>query len=125
MAWLLLRDSGNSSSKPAQVAGATATTQAKLADLAAAVQHPIFWLGPESGFTYELTQTGSGKIYVRYLPHGVDKPYQAVSLSSTTAIPKASTSPTRASTTRSRSTPPRRHGRCSSSRPAGSGTSAA
>ena len=82
VAWLLLRDNGSSSSKPAQVAGATATTQAKLADLAAAVQHPIFWLGPKRGFTYELTQTGSGKIYVRYLPHGVDvgadKPYLTV-----------------------------------------------
>ena len=73
---------GSSSSKPAQVAGATATTQAKLADLAAAAQHPIFWLGPKRGFTYELTQTGSGKIYVRYLPRGVDvgaaKPYLTV-----------------------------------------------
>jgi hypothetical protein len=45
VAWLLLRDDGSSSTKPAQVAGATATTPAKLAALAAAVQHPIFWLG--------------------------------------------------------------------------------
>jgi hypothetical protein len=82
VAWLLLRDNGSSSSNPVQVAGASATTQAKLADLAAAVQHPIFWLGPMRGFTYELSQTGSGKIYVRYLPHGVDvgvdKPYLTV-----------------------------------------------
>jgi hypothetical protein len=82
VAWLLLRDDGSSSSKPVQVAGATATTQAKLADLAAAVKHPIFWLGPMRGFTYELSQTGTGKIYVRYLPHGVDvgvdKPYLTV-----------------------------------------------
>ena len=44
--------------------------------------HPIFWLGPKKGYTYELTQTGNGKIYVRYLPHGVDvgadKPYLTV-----------------------------------------------
>ena len=82
VAWLLLRDDGDSSSKPAQVAGATTTTKAKLADLAAEVQHPIFWLGPKRGFTYELTQTGNGKIYVRYLPDGVDvgadKPYLTV-----------------------------------------------
>ncbi len=82
VAWLLLRDDGDSSSKPAQVAGATTTTKAKLADLAAKVQHPIFWLGPDRGSTYELTQTGNGKIYVRYLPDGVDvgadKPYLTV-----------------------------------------------
>ena len=82
VAWLLLRDDGDSSSKPAQVAGATTTTKAKLADLAAKVQHPIFWLGPDRGSTYELTQTGNGKIYVRYLPDGVDvgdnKPYRTV-----------------------------------------------
>ena len=82
VAWLLLRGDGNSSSKPAQVAGATATTRAKLADLAAEVQHPIFWLGRKRGFTYELTQTRNGKIYVRYLPDGIevgaDKPYLTV-----------------------------------------------
>ena len=82
VAWLLLRNDGSASRKPPQVAGATATTPAKLADLAAAVQHPIFWLGPVRGVTYELSQTDSGKIYVRYLPRGVDvgvdKPYLTV-----------------------------------------------
>ena len=82
VAWLLLRGNGSSPSKPAQVARATVTTEAKLADLAAALHQPIFWLGPKRGFTYELTQTGSGNIYVRYLPHGVDvatdKPYLTV-----------------------------------------------
>ena len=82
VAWLLLRGNGDSSSNPAQVAGATATTRAELADLAAEVQHPIFWLGRKRGFTYELTQTRSGRIYVRYLPDGVevgaDEPYLTV-----------------------------------------------
>ncbi|HET9667034.1 MAG TPA: hypothetical protein VFP09_09775, partial [Desertimonas sp.] len=82
VAWLLLRDDGSSSSEPAQVAGATATSRAKLADLAAEVQHPIFWLGRKRGFTYELTQTRNGRIYVRYLPDGVevgaDEPYLTV-----------------------------------------------
>ena len=72
VAWLVLRDDGSSSSEPAQVAGATATTRAKLADLAAEVQHPIFWLGPDRGSIYEVTRTGNGKIYVRYLPQGAD-----------------------------------------------------
>jgi hypothetical protein len=82
VAWLLLRGDGSSSSKPAQVPDAFATTRTELADLAAKVQHPFFWLGPKRGFTYELTQTGSGNIYVRYLPNGVDvgtdKPYLTV-----------------------------------------------
>ena len=81
VAWLLLRSDDSSSSNPAEVAAATATSRAKLADLAAEVEHPIFWLGPDRGFTYELTQTG-GKIYVRYLPDGADvgadKPYLTV-----------------------------------------------
>ena len=72
VAWLLLRGDGGSSNNAAQVAGATATSKGELADLAATVQHPIFWLGPKRGFTYELTQTSSGQIYVRYLPQGVD-----------------------------------------------------
>ena len=42
----------------------------------------VFWLGPKSGYTLELTRTTNGKIYVRYLPSGVavgaDKPYLTV-----------------------------------------------
>ena len=85
VAWLLLRDDGDSSSKPAQVAGATTTTKAKLADLAAEVQHPIFWLGRKRGFTYELTQTAAARstcAICRDLPDGIEvgvnKPYLTV-----------------------------------------------
>jgi hypothetical protein len=35
------------------------------------VRHPLYWAGPKRGFTYELTQTKGGQIYVRYLPGGV------------------------------------------------------
>jgi hypothetical protein len=84
VAWLVLRDDGSSSSAHAQTptSSATATTARKLATLAATVGHPIFWLGPKRGFTYELTRTSDGKVYVRYLPAGVDvgagKPYLTV-----------------------------------------------
>jgi hypothetical protein len=88
VAWLLLRDNGGSSNSKqtsatgSTVPGATAFTAARLARLARTVQHPIFWLGPKRGFTYEVTQTTNGKIYVRYLPAGVDvgsnKPYLTV-----------------------------------------------
>ena len=38
--------------------------------LAARLGHPIYWAGPRAGYTYELTQTPSGKVYIRYLPSG-------------------------------------------------------
>jgi hypothetical protein len=84
VAWLLLRNNGSPSSAQTHTssAAAAATTPQKLASLARSVQHPIFWLGPKHGFTYELTKTPNGKIYVRYLPHGVkvgaSKPYLTV-----------------------------------------------
>jgi hypothetical protein len=95
VAWLLLRGSGDngsssaSSSTPAattttqaQKAPAVVTSAASLASLAATVRHPVFWLGPKPGYTYELTRTSTGNIYVRYLPKGIavgaSKPYLTV-----------------------------------------------
>jgi hypothetical protein len=51
--------------------GAAAATPATLTATAAKVGHPIYWIGPESGVTYELTQTADGRIFLRYLPTGV------------------------------------------------------
>jgi hypothetical protein len=77
--WLLVR--GGSSAKPTQTA-ATEASVAQLGNVANSLGHPIFWLGPKNGYTYELTQTPSGKVFVRYLPPGVDigvdKPYLTV-----------------------------------------------
>ena len=42
-----------------------------LSALAAQLGHPIYWLGRKPGVTYELTQTGAGAVFVRYLPSGV------------------------------------------------------
>jgi hypothetical protein len=36
------------------------------------VDHPVYWAGPKDGYTYELTQTTNGFVYVRYLPEGTD-----------------------------------------------------
>jgi hypothetical protein len=78
--WLVVRG-GGSSPKPAQSAVAEASI-ARLRSVADALGHPIFWLGPKRGYTYELTQTRDGKVYIRYLPPGVDigadKPYLTV-----------------------------------------------
>jgi hypothetical protein len=63
--WLVLRDSGDSSSS---------TTKAVSADqirkLAGSVGHPVFWAGPIDGYTYELTRQSNGTIIIRYLPQG-------------------------------------------------------
>jgi hypothetical protein len=70
--WLVAVRDGSSSSKPkATTIPPTAATPDRLGALAGDVGHPIFWAGPGTGVTYELTETSSGRIYVRYLPSGV------------------------------------------------------
>lgn len=64
--WLALRSSGTSSTST----NAKAVSADDIRTLAASVNHPIFWVGPRPGYTYELTQTSNGSIYVRYLPPG-------------------------------------------------------
>jgi hypothetical protein len=83
VAWLVLRDSSSPKATPtAAAAPASAASVAQLTELARTLGHPIFWVGPKTGYTYELTQTGTGKVYIRYLPAGVevgsDKPYLTV-----------------------------------------------
>jgi hypothetical protein len=66
--WLMLgRDSG-SSTPPT---GASASSESQLRDFAKTAGHPIYWVGPRTGNTYELTRTTDGRVYVRYLPEGV------------------------------------------------------
>ena len=43
-----------------------------LREAAREVEHPVYWLGPRSGFTYELTRLPNGQVYIRYLPEGVE-----------------------------------------------------
>jgi hypothetical protein len=67
--WLLLRG-GEGTSEPA-AQPATIVSEAQLARVAAQVDHPVYWAGPLVGYSYELTTTSNGRIYVRYLPQGV------------------------------------------------------
>ena len=70
--WIYVRGSGSSSPKPAPVrAGAVPVTPAVLSSLALSSSSPLYWAGPRSGFTYELTKTADGRVFIRYLPHGV------------------------------------------------------
>jgi hypothetical protein len=68
--FLALRGSGNSNTSKT-TSNVTAVTEAQLATLATSVGHPIFWVGPRAGMTYELTQSSNGNIAIRYLPTGV------------------------------------------------------
>src|SRR5262249_5784573 len=42
-----------------------------LSSLSNSVGHPVYWVGKKNGYTYELTRTSGGQIYIRYLPPGV------------------------------------------------------
>jgi hypothetical protein len=68
--WLVRRDNGGSSSP--STGNATAVSVGQIRTLAASVSHPIFWLGPKKGSTYELTRTPNGSIFIRYLPQGAE-----------------------------------------------------
>ena len=48
----------------------TAASVADLQALATSLGHPVYWAGPKEGYTYELTRTSNGNVYVRYLPPG-------------------------------------------------------
>jgi hypothetical protein len=52
--------------------GASAASESELKAFADSVSHPVYWAGPKEGYTYELTQTTNGLVYVRYLPEGTD-----------------------------------------------------
>ncbi len=73
--WLLVRnnDSGKGSGAVATgpAVGPVAASQDRLRKLADEEGHDVYWIGPETNTTYELTRTSAGRIFVRYLPKGV------------------------------------------------------
>lgn len=66
--WLLA--SGGSSSTPAQKSGPTIVSQGQLKRFAGSLDYPVFWTGPHSRYSYELT-SAKGRVWVRYLTAGV------------------------------------------------------
>jgi hypothetical protein len=58
------------SAKQTAAAAPTTASPSQLKALPAKVGHPVYWAGAQPGSTYELTQTASGRIFVRYLPSG-------------------------------------------------------
>lgn len=67
--WLVLRGGGHNTASPG--GEATAVSLQRLNSVAASIGHPVYWLGPRPGSTYELSRTGDGRVYIRYLPAGV------------------------------------------------------
>jgi hypothetical protein len=45
-----------------------ATSPAGLRSLAGKLGHPLYWIGPKRGYTYELTRSAGGQVFIRYLP---------------------------------------------------------
>jgi hypothetical protein len=77
LVWLLVvnddDDDGNGDS--ATTADATAARSAspeELSELAQSLEYPIYWAGALPDHTYELTRSRSGRVYIRYLPEGVE-----------------------------------------------------
>ena len=68
---LLVTSHGKHGSLPAINGGPALVSQSQLEQLAAASGQPVYWAGPKPGYSYELTRTSSGRVYVRYLPEGV------------------------------------------------------
>ena len=52
--------------------GPVAMSSAALLAFAQGLGRPVYWIGPAPGFTYELTRTSAGNVFVRYLPRGVN-----------------------------------------------------
>jgi hypothetical protein len=68
--WLALRGNGSNNSAKG-LRSVKAATPTQINALASSLGHPIFWLGPISGYTYELSRFSNGNVEIRYLPPGV------------------------------------------------------
>jgi hypothetical protein len=68
---LLVGSHGKTNALPPVNGGPALVSQAQLEQLASASGQPVYWAGPKSGYSYELTRSSSGRVYVRYLPAGV------------------------------------------------------
>ena len=74
--WLVLRDDDDAGSgaktRPAAAPenNAVRISPTGLRTIAATLDHPVYWASKIPGHTLELSQTGGGNIYVRYLPAG-------------------------------------------------------
>lgn len=67
--WLLV--SGHRTTEPVNVAvGPVLVSAGQLRSESTSLGQPIYWAGPRSNWSYELTVTNGGRVYVRYVPRG-------------------------------------------------------
>lgn len=59
----------------------------QLSDLAGESDLPIYWLGERDGVEYEVTETSTGRIYVRYIEDGVDADDEQVEVTTVGTYP--------------------------------------
>ncbi len=64
--WLLSR--AGSDETTSERAPASAASVGRLNEFAGTVGHPVYWAGAQPKFVYELSKTGDGRVYIRYLP---------------------------------------------------------
>ena len=55
-----------------EAVGPKAATVAELESLTGSLGHPVYWAGSRADTVHELTRTADGRVYIRYLPRGVD-----------------------------------------------------
>jgi hypothetical protein len=65
--WFVLGSSDDDSDAGAPVGNSREVSVEELQEIAAGRDRPVFWAGPQSGATYEFTETQDGSVYVRYL----------------------------------------------------------
>lgn len=85
LGWLLTRGSGDHKAAPSTVVtgqilpgipagahvGPSTYTVDGLRGMRSALHQPIYWLGRQQGYTYELERTSRGNVFLSYLPPGV------------------------------------------------------
>jgi hypothetical protein len=71
LAWLVFRGDDNQAGEGNR-APASAVSVGELQAIPNQVGHDVFWAGRKPGFTYELTRTTQGNIFIRYLSAGVE-----------------------------------------------------
>jgi hypothetical protein len=69
VAWFLLSNRKDEAATPTKTVVAASASDLKA--LPRSVGHPVYWASTKRGFTYELTQTPQGNVYIRYLPPDV------------------------------------------------------
>ncbi|MFL5918537.1 MAG: hypothetical protein ACJ74X_07415 [Gaiellaceae bacterium] len=65
--WLVLRGGGETTARRAPAKGMSIR---ELNELAGSIGHPVYWAGLQPRFTYEVSRTKDGRVYIRYLPAG-------------------------------------------------------